>query len=452
MASSAHKTMRRKLVDKDGEILVGAPKRMCMETSDDVDGKMRAKEKSSRRFKEKHSLDSDEEDKADDGDVLSEDEIEGEEDATIDYDEGIKITPFNMKEELESGHFDKQGTYIFDKQDEIRDNWIDNIDWQYVKHKQALSEASSAGMKGRKEGSGVGDSDEDDDDDDDDNSGSSNSSKCVLYAKMVELMRPGETVLKAIRRLGSSGGSRGRQNNNRNRWKTRRNEEGGGKKKGGERSEVAGHSGGGGEASNTGQKEQRMEGMEDTTTTTTTDKEKMLELTGYADRLLTGGDMEVYEMTFEKLNYVLKRGSGVGESSAPHRGGYSGGGGGGDDDDSMLDMFADNIDGKGGGGGGRAGTGSSKRGHAHTTTPSTSGADDDNKNGDPKDTTTAATDEVMWMYKWQDSDSDVYGPYTSSQMLHWTSEGYFPDGVFVKKADSTGQFYTSKRIDFDLYI
>lgn len=40
----------------------------------------------------------------------------GQEEATIDYDEGIKITPFNMKEELQTGHFDKQGTFIFDKE------------------------------------------------------------------------------------------------------------------------------------------------------------------------------------------------------------------------------------------------------------------------------------------------------------------------------------------------
>ena len=39
----------------------------------------------------------------------------GQEDETIDSYEGIKITPFNMKEELEEGHFDKDGMYIFDK-------------------------------------------------------------------------------------------------------------------------------------------------------------------------------------------------------------------------------------------------------------------------------------------------------------------------------------------------
>jgi len=30
-------------------------------------------------------------------------------------EEGVKFTPFNMKEELEEGHFDSEGTYIFSK-------------------------------------------------------------------------------------------------------------------------------------------------------------------------------------------------------------------------------------------------------------------------------------------------------------------------------------------------
>ena len=51
----------------------------------------------------------------------------GQEDATIDYDEGIKITPFNMKEELQTGHFDKQGTFIFDKEVSIVWRLLSNI-------------------------------------------------------------------------------------------------------------------------------------------------------------------------------------------------------------------------------------------------------------------------------------------------------------------------------------
>jgi len=34
---------------------------------------------------------------------LDDEEIEGQEDSTVDYDDGIKVTPFNLKEEMEDG-------------------------------------------------------------------------------------------------------------------------------------------------------------------------------------------------------------------------------------------------------------------------------------------------------------------------------------------------------------
>lgn len=42
------------------------------------------------------------------------------------------FTAFNMKEELEEGHFDTEGHYIWKKDNDIRDNWLDNIDWLKV--------------------------------------------------------------------------------------------------------------------------------------------------------------------------------------------------------------------------------------------------------------------------------------------------------------------------------
>lgn len=87
--------------------------------------------------------------------------------------------------------------------------------------------------------------------------------------------------------------------------------------------------------------------------------------------------------------------------------------------------------------------------------------------------------DVMWEYKWENTgDAELYGPFTSSQMQvspiclfsplpalpsvllqfcplflqTWVNEGYFPDGVYCRKLDPPGgQFYNSKRIDFDLY-
>jgi hypothetical protein len=34
-----------------------------------------------------------------------------------------------MKEELEEGHFDTDGNYHWKKEGQIKDNWLENIDW-----------------------------------------------------------------------------------------------------------------------------------------------------------------------------------------------------------------------------------------------------------------------------------------------------------------------------------
>lgn len=44
----------------------------------------------------------------------------------------VGFTAFNMKEELEEGHFDKDGHYLWNKEKEIKDHWLDNIDWIQV--------------------------------------------------------------------------------------------------------------------------------------------------------------------------------------------------------------------------------------------------------------------------------------------------------------------------------
>ena len=48
--------------------------------------------------------------------------------------------------------------------------------------------------------------------------------------------------------------------------------------------------------------------------------------------------------------------------------------------------------------------------------------------------------------------AEVFGPYSSSQMLTWKDDGTFKDGVYCRRIGAEGQFYSSNRIDFDLYI
>ena len=40
----------------------------------------------------------------------------GEEEGEVNYEEGMQFTPFNMREELQEGHFDQEGMYIPNKE------------------------------------------------------------------------------------------------------------------------------------------------------------------------------------------------------------------------------------------------------------------------------------------------------------------------------------------------
>lgn len=128
----------------------------------------------------KHTLDSDEEDDELESEKYNLDnELEGEEEGIARQEEDIKITPFNMKEELEEGHIDKNGMYIFHKQKgEVRDNWLDQIDSVKVHEKKVE-------QQDQKQETPVKDFD-----------------AVQTYKDIINLMQGEETVQKAIQRLG----------------------------------------------------------------------------------------------------------------------------------------------------------------------------------------------------------------------------------------------------------
>ncbi|KAK3609780.1 hypothetical protein CHS0354_022640 [Potamilus streckersoni] len=333
---------------------------------------------SSRRFKEKHSLDSDEEDEGLKDDILDEDDIEGQEEATIDYDQGIRITPFNMREEMEEGHFDKDGTFIFEKdKGEIRDGWLDNIDWVQIKEIDKNK---------------LGENEESDDE-------PSTVDTIATYKQMLELIHPGETVTKALQRFG---GTQRKQVSSMDKWKA---------------------------------KKQKVE----ETPEEKENKENFMKLTGFADEILGTGNMDIYQMTYEKISYEVKKSE---ENSTKSRTVIPQG----TDDDDALDMFADNFDARE----------AEKLSSAEKKGDKDKDTDEHRADGDKptgQEVTDTKTNAVKWEYKWENNaDAEVHGPYDSSQMFEWTEDGYFPDGVFVRKVGSDGQFYSSKRIDFDLYI
>ncbi|XP_060758160.1 CD2 antigen cytoplasmic tail-binding protein 2 isoform X2 [Neoarius graeffei] len=342
------------------------------------------------RFKEKHSLDSDEEDEGEDGEknskynILASDDIEGQEMATIDCDEGVPITPFNLKEEMEEGHFDSEGNYFIKKEKDIRDNWLDNIDWVKIKEQPVKKKKKGLSAKRRRR---AGDEDEaeeekqreekqNEDEDEEEEESEAQEDPLASYTPwqlteaVVNLLQPGETVSAALRRLGGLGAR---------------------KKKG--------------RAQNGAEEEKRNE-------TSIRDTEKLDRLTALADRLVVLGEYEIYQQTYEKLAYKLK---GMQQRDTASKQD--------EEEKDELDMFADQFDEQ---------HGKKKDEEAHSG---------------------FVNDEVMWEYKWENKDnSELYGPFSSQQMQDWVDQGYFKDGVYCRRVDQEGaQFYNSRRLDFELY-
>lgn len=84
---------------------------------------------------------------------------------------------------MEEGHFDKEGHFIWKNEKEVRDNWLDNIDWQRIRPD--------------KEGDGEkGFGDESDD------SGEEQFHEIAAYKEILTYMQPKETITKSLRRLG----------------------------------------------------------------------------------------------------------------------------------------------------------------------------------------------------------------------------------------------------------
>lgn len=77
------------------------------------------------------------------------------------------------------------------------------------------------------------------------------------------------------------------------------------------------------------------------------------------------------------------------------------------------------------------------------------------KLGDTEDDNTETTSQqkkLMWEFKWDQNKDDVEGPYSTEQMFKWANEGYFKTGVWARRCGENSNFYTSNRIDFDLYL
>ncbi|CAA7404754.1 unnamed protein product [Spirodela intermedia] len=101
-------------------------------------------------------------------------------------DDGIRIEPFNLKQEREEGYFDAEGNYVeYVATNEIKDAWLDNVQVDLrlaeKKHEQTAKEEYddlSAGDIGK------------------------------IKRRIANALQPGETVLHALKRLKGPTGSK----------------------------------------------------------------------------------------------------------------------------------------------------------------------------------------------------------------------------------------------------
>jgi len=368
------------------------------------------------RFKENHSLDSDEEDESSKYDVLAEDDIEGQEEATLAFDDDIQITPFNMREEMEEGHFDSDGTYIFDRTKEVHDSWMDNIDWGKVHHNKP-----DEGETKKRPFQYDSDSDSGDEE-------KKKPNNIEIYEEILAIVKVGESIAKAIRRLGKNRSNIPKASQ---RWKNKKLKAAG----------------------------KLVEADEASVDQAKAEQKQMERLTELTNQLVEQGMMDIYESPYERIAFSLKQLKDKLESSKLTIAE-------GMDDDDALDMFADDFDSKSSDKGkasdGKSTNGSQEENNTHDfkkprmSEPESSSSIPTAESHATSSPLTSATpdnpDTVMWEYKIENTEeSEVKGPFTNAQMMKWADDGTFKEGVFCRKHLSGGQFYNSARVDFDLY-
>lgn len=135
--------------------------------------------------------------------------------------------------------------------------------------------------------------------------------------------------------------------------------------------------------------------------------QQISKLTEVANEILSNtGNMDIYQETYEKIMRKLED---LPSTSKPAG--------------ETFDMYADDFEEK-----------ESK--HLKTS----------EKEDEPN------TNEIKWEFKWKQTDEEIQGPYSTEKMLNWSTGDYFKDGVYVRKVGENSNFYSSNRIDFDLYL
>ena len=197
---------------------------------------------------------------------------EDDDDGTAESDDDIKITPFNLKQEMSEGYFDKDGNYHEKKDDDVRDEWLENIDWERLEEENAMKKQAEKG---------------DEADDEDEGDAKVVRPELEVMREMLGFMKEGESVTKAMQRLG------------------------GGKRK----------------AGSAAQRKAKKD-SDSSSEVTAESKADMLKLTDLVDELVARGQFDMYQYTYEKIQHKLTQDE---EAQAAKK-------------DAEFDMFAEDVD------------------------------------------------------------------------------------------------------------
>lgn len=120
--------------------------------------------------------------------------LKAQEPSTVEQYDDIKVTPFNLDDEREEGDFDEAGNFTFkreSKKDELYDTWAESVDWKAVEEKQRRNEDTASRHDfSEKPGSSP--------------TPTQPTDRLACFKQMLRIMRPDETVQRAIKRLGDS--------------------------------------------------------------------------------------------------------------------------------------------------------------------------------------------------------------------------------------------------------
>lgn len=119
--------------------------------------------------------------------------VKAQEPSTVQQYDDIKITPFNLEEELEDGNFDEAGNFIFSKrqkdtEDNPNDNWAETVDWASVEQTERERKEAQSSVRQKPVDEEMPQVKE----------------RHTYYGELLDFMLPSESVQQAIRRLGRS--------------------------------------------------------------------------------------------------------------------------------------------------------------------------------------------------------------------------------------------------------